>query len=324
MVSPQGKREAVGAACSEGRISERRGCGLVGIGRTSYRYRGRRREQENPLRERLRALARERQRYGYRRWHVLLVREGWAVNHKRVYRLYREEKLGLRRKARRKRTASLSRPGASVANRQDQIWAMDFMTDSLANGRRLRTLNIVDAFTRESPALVVDRSLPGKRVVRELESWKQQGRKPEEIVVDNGPERTGKALDQWAWANQVRLRFIEPDRPTENGLIESFNGKFRDECLNQNWFVDLADAREKIEAWRQEYNQERPHSALGYRTPEEFAQLEAEKGCGKDALVEKSKERTFPPRLENPAGFPLSHSPDDYYSVSLNRSELSL
>ena len=194
----------------------------------------------------------------------------------------------------------------------------------MANGRRFRTLNIVDAFTRESLAIVVDTSLPGRRVVRELESLKQKGRKAEEIVVDNGPELTGKDLDQWAWASQVRLRFIEPGRPTENGLVESFNGKFRDECLNQNWFVNLRDARERIEAWRKEYNQVRPHSALGYLTPEEFARKAAEEGCGKDALMEKPKDRAFPQRLENPSGFPLSHSPDDGGSSKRMPEGLSL
>ena len=321
MVGPEGKREAVGVARWEAGVSERRACGLMGIGRASCRYRRRNRESEQALRKRLRELAEQRRRWGYRFLQVLLKREGWKVNHKRVYRLYRAEKLGLRRKRGRKRRTSESRPPWEAASRRDQRWAMDFVADSLADGRRFRTLNVIDAYTREALAIVVDTSLPGKRVVRELERLKEQGRKPEEIVVDNGPEFAGKELDQWAWANQVRLPFIEPGRPTENGLIESFNGKFRDECLNQNWFVDLADAREKSEAWRREYNEVRPHSALDYLTPQEFARIAAAEGCGKDALLEKSKPGTFPQRLENPAGFPLSHSPD---GGTLNPPELSL
>jgi len=259
----------VRVAREEARLSERRACGLMEIDRGSVRYRKRRRDDQ-PLRQRLRELAYERRRYGYRRLHVLLRREGWVVNHKRVYRLYREEGL-LVRQRRRKRAAAHERVPLPAPLRPDQGWSMDFMADALGNGRRFRTLNIVDEYTREAPAIEVDTSLPGARVVRVLEELKQQGRKPEWIVTDNGPEFTGKDLDEWAYKNGVRLETIRPGRPMENGYIESFNGKMREECLNEHWFVDLADAREKIEVWRVDYNTRRPHSALGYLTPVEFA-----------------------------------------------------
>jgi putative transposase len=269
VVGPQAGREAVRVAREEASLSERRACGLVEIDRSSARYRPRRRDDE-PLRKRLRELANERRRYGYRRLHVLLRREGWVVNHKRVYRLYRAEGL-LVGQRKRKRSAARERVPLVAPTRVNQGWSMDFLADSLAQGRRFRTLNIVDEYTREAPAIAVDFSLPGARVVRVLEELKQQGRKPEWIVTDNGPEFTGKKLDQWAYENGVRLETIRPGRPMENGYIESFNGKMREECLNEHWFADLADAREKIEAWRVDYNTRRPHSALGYQTPAEFA-----------------------------------------------------
>lgn len=256
-------------AREEGSLSERRACGLVAMNRASVRYRKRQRD-DAALRKRLRELAAERRRFGYRRLHVLLGREGWKVNHKRVYRVYRAEGL-LVGQRKRKRRAAVERVPLPAPTRPDQGWSMDFMSDALASGRRFRTLNIVDEYTREAPAIAVDTSLPGARVVRVLEELKQQGRKPEWIVTDNGPEFTGKDLDQWAYENGVRLERIRPGRPMENGYIESFNGKMREECLNEHWFVDLADARERIKAWRVDYNTARPHSALGYQTPLEFA-----------------------------------------------------
>jgi transposase InsO family protein len=179
---------------------------------------------------------------------ILLQREGFAVNHKRVYRLYVEEKLGLRRK-RGRRTDTDDRSATcapeATAVRPDEVWTMDFTQDAFASGRKFRTLNLMDGFTRYAPRIEVDTSLPGQRVVRVLEELKQRGRKPEAIVIDNGTEFTSQVVDQWAYENQVQLHFITPGRPMENGFIESFNGKFRDECLNENWFMDLADAREQ-------------------------------------------------------------------------------
>jgi putative transposase len=265
------QRQAVVTMRSEASVSERRACGLIPLHRATYRYR--RRHSEDPyLRERLRELAATRRRFGYRRLQVLLKREGFPVNHKKVYRLYVEEKLSLRRrKGRRRLPTAAARVPLKLPVRSDEVWTMDFIQDAFASGRKFRTLNLMDGFTRYALRIEVDTSLPGLRVVRVLEELKKQGRKAEAIVIDNGTEFTSQVVDQWAYQNQVQLHFITPGRPMENGFIESFNGKFRDECLNENWFVDLAHARQRIEEWRCDYNQVRPHSALGYLTPEEFA-----------------------------------------------------
>jgi putative transposase len=220
------------------------------------------------------------------------------VNHKRVYRLYVEEKLGLRRKRGRKRSAA--RQPLAEPTEANQTWSVDFMTDALSSGRRFRTLNIVDDFTREALAIEVDTSLSGLRVARVLDELKMQRGLPGQIRSDNGPEFTSRALDQWAYEQGIRWHYIQPGRPMENGYVESFNGRLRDECLNENWFCSLAEARGTIEAWRQDYNQCRPHSALGYRTPEEFAKT-ARGDCGKDGGGTA---------LENAPRFPLSHSLD--------------
>jgi len=272
------RREAVLVMQVEVKLSQRRACGLILMHRATCRYE-RRRSEDPRLRERLRELAAARRRFGYRRLQVLLRREGFSVNHKRVYRLYGEEKLGLRRKRGRRRTTAARVP-LKLPVRSDEVWTMDFTQDAFASGRKFRTLNLMEGFTRYALRIEVDTSLPGLRVVRVLEELKTRGRKPEAIVIDNGTEFTSQVVDQWAYENQVQLHFITPGRPMENGYMESFNGKFRDECLNENWFLDLADARQKIEEWRCDYNQERPHSALGYLTPAEFAQRSAaSSGC---------------------------------------------
>lgn len=248
-------------------MSQRRACGLMRVWRSTCRYRG---SQGGPgeLLEKLRALAQQWPRFGYRRLHVLLRRQGLVVNHKRVHRLYRLEGLSLRRKSRKRRGDRVGR--LAVASRINQRWSIDFVSDTLAEGRRFRALTIVDDCSRESPAIEVDTSLSGERVVRVLDRIADARGLPEVIVCDNGPEFISKALDRWAYENGVELHFIQPGKPTQNAYIESFNGKFRDECLNEHWFVDLADAREKIETWRREYNTQRPYSSLGNRTPEEF------------------------------------------------------
>lgn len=254
--------------------SERHACGRMEIVRALVRYEswpGRYAEANERLRLRLRELAEERRRWGYWRLHVLLKREGWEVNSKRVYRIYVEEKLVVRRRKRRRRTCAQARALLAAPTRPNQTWTMDFLHDALASGRKLRTLSIEDAYTREMLAIEVDTSLPALRVVRVLERLRLARGLPERIVIDNGTEFTSKALDQWAYRNKVALHFITPGRPMENGYIESFHGKFREECLNQHWFLTLEDARQTIEAWRIDYNQVRPHSSLGYLTPEEFA-----------------------------------------------------
>ena len=295
------QRQAVEVMRSELRISERRACGLMEMHRATCRYK-KRRTEDRQVRERLRELAATRRRFGYRRLQILLGREGFVVNHKKVYRLYREEKLALRRKRGRKRApAAAARVPLQLPVRPDEIWTMDFTQDSFATGRRFRTLNLMDGFTRDAVCIEVDTSLPGLRVVRVLERLRQGGRKPTAIVIDNGSEFTSQVVDQWAYENQVELHFITPGRPMENGFIESFNGKFRDECLNEHWFVDLAHARQEIEGWRCDYNQVRPHSALGYLTPAEFARSWQIANGGKDAGSA---------RLENAARFPLSHRCD--------------
>ena len=257
-------------------MSERRACGLIGVARSSCRYQAKG-EGEAELRAVLRELALERPRFGYRRLGVMLRRQGWGVNRKRVYRVYREEGLAVRRR-KRKRVAGRRVP-LVLPTRPDELWTMDFTQDALTSGRKFRTLNLRDGYTREALAIEVDTSLPGARVVRVLQRLQERGRVPERIQVDNGSEFISRVVDQWAYEHGVALHFIRPGKPTDNGYIERFNGKFRDECLNQFWFVNLLEAQARIEAWRQDYNQERPHSSLGYQTPAEFAAQAAARGA---------------------------------------------
>jgi putative transposase len=233
------------------------------------RYQGHGRD-DTALRTRLRELAGEKRRYGYRRLHVLLQREGTTVNHKRVERIYREEGLSVRRR-KRKRAAGVRAEIWQPATAPDQHWSLDFVHDALWWGRKLRMLTVVDTYTREALAIEVDTSISGVRVARVLDRViAARMAQPDEIVLDNGPELTSRALDHWAYVRGVQLRFIAPGKPVQNAFIESFNGKLRDECLNEHWFTSLWDARQKVEAWRVEYNRERPHSSLGNQTPEEF------------------------------------------------------
>jgi putative transposase len=225
----------------------------------------------------LKELAAKRPRFGYRRLHVLLRREKkedgtmrWQLNHKRVYRLYREEGLAMRRKAK-KRLRSEARTPMDLPTQANPVWTMDFTHDSMAHGRKFRTLNLMDGYSREAWAIEVDTSLLGARVLGVLERLKQERGMTAKTIVDNGPEFLSRVVDQWAYENGVEFHFIEPGKPTQNAYIESFHGKFRDECLNQNWFLSLNDARRIIEEWRIDYNTARPHSSLGYQTPIEFA-----------------------------------------------------
>jgi putative transposase len=251
-------------------ISERRACVLIGLSRTGLRYVGRERSYEVSLKARILQLAAERRRFGYRRLHVLLRREGTRVNVKRVYRIYRESALQVRRRRKRKGVAVERRP-LLVPKGPNQVWSIDFVSDSLQHGRRLKCLTVVDDFTREVIDIVVDHGISGRYVTRVLDQAARFRAWPKVIRTDQGPEFTGKVMDQWAHEHGIELRLIEAGKPMQNGYVESFNGKFRDECLNEHWFTSLADARLKIARWRVDYNQARPHSSLGEVTPAEFA-----------------------------------------------------
>ena len=252
-------------------LSRRRACRLIGISRSVAEREPRRERGHARLRERLHALAGERRRFGYRRLHELLRREGFVANHKLVARLYGEGKLAIRRRGRQERGLGVTAAGSWCPIAANQRWSLDFTEDCLANGRRFRTLNLKDDCTRECPAILVDISLPGQRVVAMLEDVAKVRGYPDVLVVDNGPELRGRDLDRWAHEHGVRLFFIDPGKPMQNGSIESFNGRFREECLDQSWFTSLAEARRVIEAWRLDYNQQRPHTSLRMATPAAFA-----------------------------------------------------
>jgi putative transposase len=271
-VRPAQRRAAAAYAQEQCGLSQRRACRLVGSARSTIRYQRRGRGNDMPLRCRLRELAAQRPRFGYRRLHVLLRREGIVVNHKRVERLYREEGLAVRRR-RRKSLMPVCRGRPALPHRANEQWALDFLQDALASGRKLRVLSVIDLFTREALALEVDTSLPGTRVVRVLDRLLAERDCPAQLVLDNGPELISRVLEEWAHQHAVTLHFIDPGKPIQNAHCESFHGRLRDECLNEHWFLGLRDAQHIVEAWRQDYNRERPHSALAYRTPEEFLRL---------------------------------------------------
>ena len=250
-------------------ISERRACEIAKCNRRMFRYKTRKITDDGPLRKRLVELAAERRRFGYRRLHVMVAREGWVVNIKKLRRLYREENLQVRKRGRRRLALGRGNPSPIVSTMNER-WSLDFVHDTLASGRRFRALTIVDDFTHESLAIEVDTSLSGDRVVRVLQMLAEIRGLPATIVMDNGTELTSLVMLRWAADRRVRLHHIAPGKPTQNAFIESFNGKFRDECLNEHVFASLSEAREIIEAWRLDYNANRPHSSLGNRTPEEF------------------------------------------------------
>jgi putative transposase len=269
-VRPAQQRAAVAFVQERFGLSQRRACRLVSAVRSTVRYQGRPRD-DHPLRIRLAELAAQRLRFGYRRLHVLLRREGIRVNHKRIERLYREAGLAVRRRTRKSMTRVLrGRPPApEAANEQ---WALDFLHDTVASGRTIRLLSVLDVFTREALALEVDTSLAGSKVVRVLDRLADERPLPTQLVLDNGPELIRRVLEEWAHNHRVTLHFIDPGKPMQNAHCESFHSRVRDECLNEHWFLGLADARQIVEEWRHDYNAERPHSALGYQTPAEFAQ----------------------------------------------------
>ncbi len=255
--------------------SQRHICSLIGIQRSTYQYPVKERNDE-PLRQRLRELAQKRRRWGCPQLHRVLRREGLVLNHKRTERIYRQENLSIRRKKRKKTTSEL-RVQIPDAQRPNQLWAMDFMSDALFNGRKIRLLTLIDEYTRESLAIEVDTSINGVRVTNILNRVAMFRGLPDMIKVDNGPEFISKALDAWAYQRHVQLQFSRPGKPVDNRFIESFNGRLRDECLNDNWFMSMSHARDVVETWRIDYNETRPHSSLNDLTPSEFINKEQEK-----------------------------------------------
>ena len=267
-------------------ISEQRACRLVGLSRSVYVYQARTTVRNAQLKTRLIELAQEQRRFGYRRLHILLHRKDVRVNHKRVYWLYRETGLTVRRRKRRHGVAvereSLERP-----DRPNAVWSMDFVSDALADGRRIKVLTIVDDFSKECIALVADYGISGHYVVRILEQAARFRGYPAAIRTDQGPEFTGNVLDQWASSKGIRLKLTQAGKPTQNAYIESFNGRLRDECLNEHWFMSLSHVRAELTAWRKDYNEARLHNSLNYQTP---AACAAGFRMGKQAEQEQKQE----------------------------------
>jgi putative transposase len=263
------KRQTVRALTDQYGVSSRRACGPVQVHRSTFFYISHGKD-DRALRLRLRELAATRPRFGYLRLHILLRREGWLVNKKRIYRLYGEEGLSVRTKYRRKR-ASHCRVTPDLPTAPNQRWSMDFVADTLDDGRRFRALTVVDLFTRECLAIEADFSLPGRKVAAVLDRLALTRTLPKIITVDNGTEFISKEMDSWAYRRGVQLDFIRPGRPVENAHIESFNGRLRDECLNAELFLTLEDALQKLAEWKSDYNKSRTHSSLGGLSPLEFA-----------------------------------------------------
>jgi putative transposase len=269
VVTPAAERRAVARLMDAHGMSERRACKATGFCRMTVRYRTTRVDDAS-LRERMKAIARERRRFGYRRLHVLLRREGFQVNHKRLFRLYREERLTVRRRGGRKRAIGTRAP-MMIPLRPNERWSLDFVADQMTDGRRFRILAIVDDCTRECLALVADTSLSGVRVARELDRLLAVRGRPKMIVSDNGSELTSNAILAWAEATRIEWHYIAPGKPMQNGFIESFNGRLRDELLNETLFSSLGQAKAALARWQLDYNTARPHSKLGWQTPTAFA-----------------------------------------------------
>lgn len=269
MVTPGAKRACCKAVIEDYGFSERKACRLVGAHRTAIRYSTKKLE-EFLLKEKIITVAHAKRRYGYRRIHMMLKRDGICINHKKLFRIYKE--LGLKVLKRGGRKKALGQRVVRIPlTRVNQEWSLDFVHDALSNGRRIRILTIVDDFSRESLKMVVDTSLNGVRVRDELTELLETRGMPERILSDNGTEFTSTAILKWCHERGVRWDYIQPGKPQQNGYIESFNGKLRDECLNENWFTGLKEAKRLVEEWREEYNERRPHSSLGGRTPKEAA-----------------------------------------------------
>jgi putative transposase len=269
MVTPAARRSAVAHAREQFGLSERRACSIIGVCRRVLRYR-RRRADDAAIRIRLRELALERRRFGYRRLGILLAREGFKMNRKKLLRIYGEEGLKVRRRRGRKRALGTRAP-MTVPQRPNQRWSLDFLSDAFTDGRKFRIFAVVDDFSRECLALVPDTSLSGVRVARELDAIIARRGRPQAIVSDNGTELTSMAILRWSQDTRVEWHYIAPGKPTQNAFIESFNGRLRDELLNETLFTTLAQARIVLAEWRHDYNTVRPHSKLGGRTPAEIA-----------------------------------------------------
>ena len=286
MVKPASRRLLVEDICQTKGLSERRVCRLLGFARSTHRHK--RKHDDSELRAVLKKLAHERCRFGYRRLAILLKREGYVINLKKVYRLYREENLSVKRRKGRKRALG-SRVPLPCSRRLHEVWSLDFMSDALADGRRFRILGIMDHYSRQCLNLVADLSIGGHRVVRELDVLIKRYGKPGTIISDNGTELTSKAVLMWAEHHGIKWHYIRPGKPSENGFTESLNGRIRDECLNEHWFTSLREARVIIEEWRQDYNHVRPHSSLDYQTPAQFAAINTALGMPNAVLIAKPK-----------------------------------
>lgn len=272
MVTPRAQRACCEAVVQSHGYSERKACQLVGANRASIRYASQKPE-EGLLKEKIISIAHEKRRYGYRRIHVLLRREGININHKKLFRIYKQLGLKVLKRGGRKRALG-TRIVAMALTKANQEWSLDFVHDALDNGRRIRILTVVDDFTRESVKITVDTSLSGRRVCEELEQVIESRGKPDRILSDNGTEFTSTAVLKWCQEKGLRWDYIQPGKPYQNGFIESFNGKLRDECLNEHVFTSMQEAKRLVEAWREEYNERRPHSSLGGKTPSEAAREE--------------------------------------------------
>lgn len=281
-MTPAARRQAVLHARETHELSERRACAALGVDRSSVRYRARRPE-DTEIRARLRELAHERRRFGYRRLGILLAREGIEMNHKKLLRLYREEGLKVRRRGGRKRALGTRAPMV-LPSAPNERWSLDFVSDAFTDSRRFRILAVLDDKTRECLCLVADTSLSGVRVARELDAIIYQRGKPMCIVSDNGTELTSMAILRWAQEHRVEWHYIAPGKPTQNAFVESFNGRLRDECLNETLFTSIAQARAELAKWRHDYNHIRPHSSLNGMTPNAYAAQRA----GSLELVEGS------------------------------------
>jgi putative transposase len=265
VVKPACRKQLVGYLQEQHRVSQRRACRVIPISRKAVRYVATRPQQDAKLVTRLKALGEQYPRYGYLMLHALLRAEGLVTNRKRTYRLYTE--LGMQVRTKRRKKLVRPRVPMAVPTRPNERWSLDFVSDQLASGRRIRILNIVDDYSRVCVGQLVDVSISGAHMARFLDRLKEVRGLPKTLVMDNGPEMTCKAMFFWSQQTQVKLHFIQPGKPTQNAFVESFNGRFRDGCLNQHWFRDLTDARRIIDDWRDHYNAVRPHSSLGYKPP---------------------------------------------------------